>query len=183
MAYANKTITNNITGQSIRFIKTAKETKGQLLEMESTYAAHSTEPAEHYHPHQVEDFTVLSGELTVRVDGAVKTLRRGDKLHVAQNKVHSMWNQSHEAAVVNWQVKPAMDTEYLFETLTGLANDGKVNAKGLPSFLQLVLMANRFLNVIRLTKPGLVTQKILFTALTPFAYLAGYRPTYRKYFD
>lgn len=183
MAYANKTISNNVTGQTIRFIKTAKDTGGQLLEMESTYAAHSTEPAEHYHPHQVEDFTVMSGELTVRVGGQVKTLRQGDKLHIPQNVVHSMWNQSTENVVVNWQVRPAMDTEQFFETAMGLANDGKVNEKGMPPILQVVLMANRFSNVFRLTKPGPSVQKIVFTLLTPFAYLAGYRPTYRKYLD
>lgn len=183
MAYVNKTIANKVTGQTIRFIKTAKDTNGQLLEMESTYTAQSTEPAPHYHPHQVEDFTVMSGELTVRIDGALKTLRQGDKLHVPQNTVHSMWNQSGKQTVVNWQVKPAMDTEYFFETATGLANDGKVDEKGMPPILQLVLMANRFSDVFRLTKPGLAVQKIVFALLTPFAYLAGYRPTYRKYLD
>ncbi|UFH53483.1 cupin domain-containing protein [Spirosoma sp. KNUC1025] len=183
MAYANKTIANKVTGQTIRFLQTAKDTNGQLLEMESTYAAHSTEPAPHYHPHQVEDFRVVSGELTVRVGGQVKTLRAGDTLHVPQNAVHSMWNQSEKPVVVNWHVTPALDTEYFFETATGLANDGKVNEKGMPPMLQLVLMANRFSDVFRLTKPGLVVQKIVFTLLTPFAYLAGYRPTYRKYLD
>ncbi|MBD2755444.1 cupin domain-containing protein [Spirosoma validum] len=183
MAYANKTISNNVTGQTIRFIKTAKDTDGELLEMESTYTAQSTEPAEHYHPKQVEDFTVLSGELTVRIDGKTKTLRPGDKLHVPQNTVHSMWSQTDKNVVVNWQVRPAMDTEYFFETVMGLAQDGKVSAKGMPPILQVVLMVTRFSKVFRLTKPGPVVQKIVFTLLTPLAYLAGYRPTYRKYLD
>lgn len=183
MAYTNKTIANTVTGQTIRFIKTAKETNGQLLEMESTYQSQSIEPVPHYHPHQAEDFEILSGEMNVRIDDQVKTLRQGDKLHIPQNTVHSMWNASGRKATVNWQVRPAMDTEYFFETAMGLANDGKVNAKGMPPILQTVLMANRFSDVFRLTKPGPVVQKIVFTLLTPFAYLAGYKPTYSKYLN
>jgi quercetin dioxygenase-like cupin family protein len=183
MAYKNKTISNKITGQTIRFIQTAKDTDGQLLEMESAYNAHSTEPAPHFHPQQAEDFEVLIGELNVRIGGQLTTLRKGDKLHIPQNTVHSMWNPSDHPTVVNWQVRPALDTEYFFETAMGLANDGKINEKGMPPMLQTVLLANRFSKVFRLTKPGPAVQKIAFTLLTPFAYLAGYRPTYRKYLD
>ena len=183
MAYANKTIFNKVTGQTIRFIKTANDTDGQLLEMESTYKPQSIEPAEHYHPYQAEDFEILSGEINVQIDGQLKTLRKGDKLHIPPNKIHSMWNASDQDAVVNWQVRPAMNTEYFFETAIGLASEGKVNEKGMPPILQLVLMANRFSNTFRLTKPSPLVQKVVFTLLTPVAYLVGYRPTYRKYFD
>lgn len=183
MAYANKTISNKITGQTIRFIRTANETDGQLLEMEAAYKSQSIEPPAHYHPYQTEDFEILAGEMNVRINGQLKTLRKGDKLHIPQNTAHSMWNSSAREAVINWQVRPAMDTEYFFETATGLANDGKTNAKGMPPMLQIALMSNRFSNVFRLTKPGIAIQKIVFTLLTPFAYLAGFRPTYRKYLD
>jgi quercetin dioxygenase-like cupin family protein len=183
MAYANKRISNAITGQAIRFIQTAKDTDGKLLEMEATFGAHSTEPAPHFHPHQVEDFQILSGELTVRLFEKQYLFRKGDRLHIPKNTVHSMWNQSKQPTVVNWQVKPAMDTEYFLETATGLANDGKTNASGMPSLFQIALLINRFSNVFRLTKPGPMVQKVVFTLLTPIAYLLGYRPTYRKYLD
>ncbi|GAB3908068.1 hypothetical protein GCM10028803_42980 [Larkinella knui] len=183
MAYANKTISNAITGQSIRFVQTAKDTDGKLLEMEATFRAHSTEPAPHFHPHQVEDFLIVSGELTVRLDGTQRTFRKGDRLHISKNRVHTMWNPSNQPTVVNWQVRPAMDTEYFLETTTGLANDGKTNALGMPSVLQIALLVNRFSKVFRLTKPEPAVQKIVFTLLTPVAYLFGCRPTYRKYLD
>ena len=66
MAYRNKIIRNVQLGQEIRFLQTAKDTDGTLLEMESTYHAASKEPPPHYHPHQEEDFTVVEGELHVR---------------------------------------------------------------------------------------------------------------------
>ncbi|MBX7107579.1 MAG: cupin domain-containing protein [Chitinophagales bacterium] len=183
MAFKNKQISNPKTGQDIKFLQTAKDTDGKMLEMEATYNSHSKEPAAHYHPFQVEDFTVLSGQLTVRMDGQLKILIQGDTLHIPINKVHSMWNDTDGKTIVNWKVQPAMDTDNLLETATGLAIDGKTNDDGMPNILQVALMANKYSDVFRLSKPPFAVQKILFIILTPFSYLFGYRPTYKKYLD
>ena len=183
MAFKNKTIRNLKTGQEIRFLQTGKDTAGKLLEMEVTYNEHSKEPAAHYHPYQAEDFTVVSGELTVRMDGQLKILSQGDTLHIPMNKVHSMWNHSGNKTVVNWKVQPAMNTEHLLETATGLANDSKTNDDGMPNILQIALMANKYADVFRLSKPQFAVQKIAFIILTPVAYLLGYKPTRKKYLD
>ncbi|MFM9945402.1 MAG: cupin domain-containing protein [Bacteroidia bacterium] len=183
MAFKSKQIRNPKTGQDIKFIQTAKETEGKLLEMEATYNSHSKEPAAHYHPLQVEDFTVLSGQLTVRIDGELKVLKQGDTLHIPINQVHSMWNDTDGKTIVNWKVQPAMNTDNLLETATGLAIDGKTNDDGMPNILQVALMANKYSEVFRLSKPPFVVQKILFIILTPFSYLLGYKPTYKKYLD
>ncbi len=50
MALKNKTICNSITGQEITFLQTARDTAGQLLEMESGFRPYSGEPPPHYHP-------------------------------------------------------------------------------------------------------------------------------------
>lgn len=183
MAFKNKQISNPKTGQDIKFLQTAKDTDGKLLEMEATYNSHSKEPAAHYHPFQVEDFTILSGQLTVRMDEHLKVLKQGDTLHIPINKVHSMWNDTDEKTIVNWKIQPAMDTDNLLETATGLAIDGKTNNDGMPNILQVALMANKYSDVFRLANPPFAVQKILFIILTPFSYLFGYRPTYKKYLD
>lgn len=183
MAFKNKQISNPKTGQDIKFLQTAKDTDDELLEMEATYNAHSKEPAAHYHPSQVEDFTVLSGQLTVRIDGQVNVLKQGDILHIPINKAHSIWNDTDGKTIINWKVRPAMDTDNLLETVTGLAIDGKTNDEGMPNILQVALMANKYSDVFRLSKPPFAIQKILFIILTPFSYLFGYRPTYGKYLD
>lgn len=183
MAYSNKIINNPVTGQQIRFIKTGKDTNGELLEMESTWRPYSVRPVLHYHPAQQEDFTVVAGELTVRVRDMIKVLYPGDTLHIMANEPHAMWNNSHEPAVVNWKVRPARDTEQLLEIGMGLANSGKVNKNGMPPFLQSVVIANRFDGVIRLSKPPYIIQKIVFVALLPLAWLLGYRAINKDYID
>lgn len=183
MAFKNKEIKNPRTGQTIKFLQASKDTNGEWLEMESVWESSSVKPPVHYHPGQEEDFLVLEGELRVCVDGVERVLRRGDHLHIARNVVHSMWNPSNQRVVAHWKVTPALDTEYLLETTSGLANDGKTNSLGQPSFLQVVLLMNRFSGVFRLGGIPFTIQKILFALLSPLARLAGYRPAYPHYID
>ena len=183
MAYPNKVIRNIKTGQDIRFIKTGRETNGELLEMEASFAPHSMEPAAHYHPKQAEDFTVLQGAITVRLNGKVSVLKAGDSLHIPPNAVHAMWNSTSQKAVVNWKVKPALNTDHLLETGVGLANDTNTTEKGMPGVLQMALLAQRYSDVYRLAKPSYAVQRIMFGLLSPIARLAGYRSEYKKYID
>src|SRR5688572_4784488 len=125
MAFRGKEIRNPQTGQNIRFIRTAKETHGASLEMETIYDAHSKEPLVHYHPFQSEDFVVLQGELTLRILGELKILKRGDSIYIPPNVPHAMWNNSNQKTIVSWEVRPALKTEYLLETGCGLAADHK----------------------------------------------------------
>jgi quercetin dioxygenase-like cupin family protein len=183
MAYKNKVINNSKTGQSIWFMQTAKDTDGKLLEMESTFAPHSKEPPPHYHPLQDEDFKVIKGTITVKINEEQKNLKQGDQLHIPANTVHSMWNASEEITIVNWKVQPALNTEALFETVTGLANDGKTNENGLPGFLQAALLMNKYSAVYRPASPSYVIQKIVFGLAAPVAWLFGLKAVYNKYLD
>jgi quercetin dioxygenase-like cupin family protein len=183
MAYQNKVIVNPAVGLRIKFLQTANDTKGELLEMEATYRAGSKEPPQHYHPSQEEEFTIIRGEMRVRIDGELQVLRQGDSLRIPANKSHSMWNNSDGESTMNWKVRPALTTEYLLETFAGLAVDGKTDQKGTPKFLQIVLIANKYANVFRLSKPAYILQRIIFSMLAPFAYIAGYKPAYQKYFS
>lgn len=183
MAYKGKIIRNEVTGQSIRFVTTAKESRGELLEMVTTYAPHSTPPAPHYHPLQHEEFSVLEGELTIMVDERTIILRKGQSIDIPKNCNHSMWNASAAKTIVSWKIAPALNTEYFLEIATGLANDGKVNTKGRPGLLQVALLANRHRREFRLSKPSFLVQRILFSLLSPVALLTGKKSSYPEYIN
>ena len=183
MAFKGKLLKNPVTGQDIIFLQTARDTGGNLLEMESTYLGRSQEPITHYHPEQAEDFFVIEGALTVMMNGFIRVYRSGEGFHVPKRTVHSMWNATNSRTVMNWQVRPALDTEYLLETTAGLAADGRTSSSGKPSLLQIALIGNRFRRVFRLAKPPYIVQRILFSLLTPFAILTGHKAIYRKYID
>ncbi len=183
MAVINKIIINPLTGQTYKFLQTSKSTNGKLLEIESGFSPNSKEPPAHYHPIQAEDFTVLQGTLTVRIGTTLQTLQQGERLHITPSQVHAMWNQSDSICIVNWKTQPALQSEYFFETLTGLAIDQKTDAAGRPGLLQSVITLNKFHNEFKLAKPLFFVQNIAFKCLSPFAYLLGYKPVYSKYLD
>jgi quercetin dioxygenase-like cupin family protein len=182
MAYKNKIISNPIIGQNIKFLQTAKDTSGKLVEMEASYRPYSKEPPPHYHPYQEEDFIIVKGQMTVRIEGKILLLNEGNTLHIPANTIHSMWNNSAGTAITNWKIQPALNTEYFLETASGLASD-KRRSKRMRSLLQKSLLANKYSNVFRLAKPPFFVQKILFIVLTPFAWFVGYRASYKRYFD
>jgi quercetin dioxygenase-like cupin family protein len=183
MAHKNKQLVNPVTRMDIRFIQTASDTGGELLEMESTFNGETIEPPPHYHPFQAEEFKILEGAIHTNIDGKFRVYKKGESIQLPAGTVHSMWNASDEKAILNWKVKPAMNTENFIETVAGLAKDGKTNKKGRPGILQVALLTSHFDNVFRLARPSKAIQRIVFGVLTPIAKLAGYKAVYKKYID
>lgn len=183
MARPGKIITNPVTGQQIKFLQTAKDTHGRLLEMESRFAPRSLPPAVHYHPYQYETFIVQRGAVHVRLNDKLQVFNAGEIIEIASGTTHAMWNAGEEVAVVNWKVFPALDTEYLLEMGMGLARDGMVNEKGQPNLLQSAVLLRKYQRVYRLAKPSPLVQKILFGVAASLGKLRGYKAVYKAYID
>ena len=82
------------------------------------------------------------------------------------------------ANVPRREVTPGERFAHMIETLFGLARLGHVNAKGMPSPLQLALVGQEFSDVIVFRKPPVALQRALFAVLAPIARRRGYRATY-----
>jgi quercetin dioxygenase-like cupin family protein len=181
MARAGEVMENPISGQRIIFRKTADDTGGELLEVESVYTKPSpSRPPTHYHPRQEERFEVLSGRVNVVVDGKERALEEGEVLTIQPGTPHEMWAEE-AGAHVNWQTRPAMKTEEFFETIWGLAKDGKTNERGVPNLLQVAVIARDHADEYRLVKPPWPVQRALFAVLAPAGRLLGYRARYSEY--
>ena len=179
MANRGVVLENPVTGQRIVFEQTAGDTDGELLEVESVYTQPTpSRPPVHYHPAQEEHFEVLAGKLCVIIDGERKTLDEGETLVVPEGTPHTMWAES-AGVRVGWQTRPALETEAFFETVYGLARDGKVNSKGTPNLLQSAVIARSYAREFRLASPPWPVQRLLFAVLAPIGKLLGYRATYR----
>jgi quercetin dioxygenase-like cupin family protein len=185
MAYRNKLICNPKAGQEILFLHTAKDTNGRFLGLITTFQPQEQPPAPYYHPHQTMDLDVLSGELTVLLNGKQQYLTIGETLHIPAYQKYALWNKSTQPVRINCRLRPALDTEYLLETMAGLAVDqtGMLKGKGILSLLQTALIAHAFSDVFRLPRWPFVLQKTALTLLAILAYVVGLRPTYREYLD
>ena len=178
MVEAGDALENPVSGQHLIVRNTARDTGGGLLEGEAVYTKPTpSRPPVHHHPRQEERFEVLDGKLNVLVDGQERTLEEGEVLTVAPGVPHQMW--AAEAGVrVNWQTRPALKTESFFETVWGLAKDGKVNDKGVPNLLRAALIAREYEDEFRLASPPWAVQRLLFGSLAPIGRLVGYRAEY-----
>ncbi|WP_165903770.1 cupin domain-containing protein [Hymenobacter gummosus] len=178
MAYQGQSVENPITGQSLYFLSTARQTNGRELVLEASYRGRGPEPRPHYHPQQEELFEVLQGELQVRLDGQLRTLRRGERLRIAPGQVHAMWNGQDERTIVRWTTRPALRTEELLETTFTLAQAGLVTPEGAPGLLQSSLLLSEFGREYRLANPPRLLQRVVFGLLRPLARLIGLRASY-----
>ena len=94
---------------------------------------------------------------------------------------HVIWNPSEAEAATLIQLRPALDMETVLETLFGLAADGKVNAKGLPNALQMMVLARAYRREVQLGPPLGRLVGPLSIVLAPIGRLLGYRARYERY--
>jgi quercetin dioxygenase-like cupin family protein len=133
---------------------------------------------EHRHPHLVERFTVLEGELTVKRDGQSSVLRQGQSAGIHAGVWHDWWNAGARDARVRVEITPGHRFVHMAETFFGLARLGYTDRKGMPHLLQLALTAREFSDIVEFRSPPPTVQRALFGALAPIARWRGYRATY-----
>jgi hypothetical protein len=175
VARSGEEIRNPVAGLTLRYLQTAADTDGQLLEMEATYEPSSIEPVEYFHPRQDEHFEIVEGTLQAQIEGERRELRPGDILDVPAGTRHSMWNGSDRQARTPWQTRPALRTEDFFETVFRLAREGKTSAKGVPNPVQLGAIAKAYRKEFRTTTPPPALQAVLLPLLSTIGRLFGYR--------
>lgn len=144
MAHRGMRIENRAIGQAMTFVATRVETGGDLLRVEAEMQPGARMPS-HRHMEQEERFEVLEGEASFWL-GAEK-LRRGsgESLVVPVGRPHRFKNESSGIVRIRAELRPALRTEELFETLFALGRAGKTHGKiGAPGPLATALLVDRF---------------------------------------
>jgi len=174
---------NPVTGEKAVFLTGTEESDGKRIIVDLTIKPGGAVVNEHVHPSIKESFSVLKGEVGFRLDGEESIAGPGKTVHVPPGVVHDWWNAGAYEAIVRVEISPGTRFEEMILNIFGLAQDGKTNSRGMPGFLQLVLIAKEFEDVVIFTSPPRIIQKILFGLLAPVSRLLGYRgsnPKYRK---
>jgi quercetin dioxygenase-like cupin family protein len=178
MIHAGQTIENPVTGERIYFRKTARETNGELVEIEVTLQPDGFVAAAHMHPYQSERFEILAGTIEFQLGKERVIAREGDVVTVDPGTPHRFRNlSSYEARFVT-EVRPALQFEQLIETMFSLAADGKTNKKGMPNPLRLAVIAKAHFDDVRLPFPPVWMQRAGLALGAPAGRLAGYRASY-----
>lgn len=175
-------LNNPDTGDSYEFLETAKDTNGERVTMKMTLKSKGKLVPDHYHALQDEHFEVVSGKLTILLDGKQQILTTGNKITLPKNKPHNHYNNETETVVFIQSVTPALDFDYLLENIIGLTIDGKM-PNGKAGLVQ-ELVTLRYLDsksYLSGIPQGL--QKFLMNIVGPIARIFGYRAIYKKYSD
>ena len=181
MARTGEQLYDPVQGDSIEFRETARDTGGALLS--GVWTAVGDTPM-HVHPLQEEHFEVLSGTVGIQIEDEQRSLGEGEQATVPPGTPHRWYSEDdqEEKARFLFELRPALNTEILLETLYGLATDGNTDRNGLPKPLQMAVILNGLhKDEIYLATPPIAVQKALFALLSPMGKLVGYRDHYPKY--
>jgi len=169
---------NPVTGEHARILEAPWQNPSGRARAEMVARVGARVVGEHLHPGSVERFTVLEGELTVKLDGRTSRLLEGQTGEVRAGQWHDWWNSSDRDARVIVEVDPGGRFSHMLETLFGLAELGHVNEKGMPDLLQMALIGREFSDTVQFRSPPPAVQRLVFAALAPLAQALGYRATY-----
>jgi hypothetical protein len=156
----------------MRFI----ELRDELLRIDSVNPSTSAErEPKHIHPRQASGAEVRSGALVFEVDGEERRVGPGESISIPAGTPHRFWNQGEEDAHSIQFFEPALEIAAFFETFFALAQQGKLDDKGMPAPLQLALLVPEFEDEIRTVSPPWPVLRALSTLLGPLARARGYR--------
>jgi mannose-6-phosphate isomerase-like protein (cupin superfamily) len=171
-------LVNPVTGEQLRFVKTARDTDGRSIELEVTVEPHGSVAAAHMHPRQTERFEIVSGTVGFRIGRKTIEAHAGDAVVVEPGTAHKFWNAGEEQAVFRTVISPALSFERLIETMFALAADGKTNRKGMPNPFRLAVIAKAHFGDVQLPFPPEWMQRAGLALGSPLGRLLGYGPTY-----
>jgi quercetin dioxygenase-like cupin family protein len=185
VAKAGDIIENPVTGERITFLKTTKETNGELLRFEDVLPP-GFSIFEHFHPHQEERHEVLSGTLRGRVGAQERNYAEGERV-VGPARVSHAWRNpsSEEELRIISEIRPPLAFETILETSFGLARDGKTTKQGIPKNpLQLAVLVDEMRGMFYSSRVPVAVQEAiltLFAVVASVGRLLGYKARYPEY--
>lgn len=165
---------NPATRETGRIITGGGDTDGRYMQSEIRVRPGGGVSVVHRHATITERFEVLEGELTILLDGKTRTLAAGEQLTIPPGAVHHYANGSRADAVFRCDVWPAARFEAMVVTMFALAMEGKTDAKGAPSPLQLAVILGEYADVMEVVGP----LRRLIPALARIGRARGLRASY-----
>lgn len=166
---STSTIVNTRTGQRMRFDGTSPD----VLRIECWSPPSAAREPEHTHPRQESRFELLGGELVFEVDRVTRTVSTPGSVTIPAGTRHRFWNAAQEEAHYVQEFRPALEMRGFFELLFHLANEGRLDEKGMPALLDVPAMLDASAEVIRPTSPPWPVLRAVAALVRPFAAARG----------
>jgi len=157
------------------------ESEGRELVADLHVRADAPGVPRHIHPAVAETVTVIRGRVSAwSPDEGERILGPGETLRVPPNTKHG-WHPWAARMSACWS-RPAQGqgSRRCGAKFMGLLQDGKAGPKG-PGFLQIMMLAHEFSDVMATAGPPLFLQRALAALVTPIGRLRGYQGRYEEY--
>jgi len=159
-------------GEVLTFFGPADST-APSVEVELRLAPGAAGPEMHMHPQQSETFQVVSGRLTVVVEGDARVAEPGETVTVAPGQRHSFSNGSDsDELVARVTVAPALHFQWFLTESAASAIRGGGRWKDM-SLLEAGYILNQVPDEYRLAGVPALVQRLLFRLLATVAVLTG----------
>lgn len=135
-------------------------------------------PPEHYHEQSTEQFAVVAGDVTFRIDGRCERVTAGETITVDPSERHTFSIGGDELCYMLVDIGSPGRLRQVLPTLGGLLHDEEMDAD---NPLQQAVIARRLSgNTVFTERDPNITQP-LSAVLAPIARLRGYQAAYAKY--
>ena len=166
-------IENRFAGERVTITRSRADTDGQSLQLHLTLSPQGSVPAAHVHAALDERFTVLSGQLMMRLGREDHLLQPGESLFVPRGTPHQPHNPFDAPAAVQVDISPPGAMDACLAQLHGYLSAGDRPRRAVPTFLRMVALSQPC--DIYLAGPPIFVQRVGTFMLAPTARLLGHR--------
>jgi Mannose-6-phosphate isomerase len=168
MATKNQILDMTPVGMKFTVLQAAADTNGKslVLHWELLPKCNMKDPLVHTHPHAIETYEVLEGEMEFFVKDKWLPAKKGDKLTVPKGVTHAFRNPTENIVTVYNTHQPALRMENYFEDVCKVLdkvtdNRTKKFKMNFRSMLNMSVLMNNYRNEIISKSPPDVAIKIL----------------------
>ena len=168
MAGKNQILDMSPVGMKFTVLQSSADTGGKSLDLHWEIFPHCNmkDPLVHMHPHAIETYEVLDGEMEFFVKDKWLLAKKGDQLTIAKGITHAFRNPTEKTVAVYNTHQPALQMENYFEDVCKVLDkvtdnrtkDFKMNLK---SMLYMSVVMNNYRNEIIAKSPPDAAIRIL----------------------
>jgi uncharacterized RmlC-like cupin family protein len=173
---------DKLVSRFVGFDQTIVSVDGDWLNTRLEVAPGAAGPPEHFHENFEERFTVVSGTLSILLNGEKRMLRAGETLVIPPMTRHKPFNETNETVIVqgdNPKILP-LKFGYALSQLYGFMDQYPDGPSVRQMLMQLSVYGNDADTWIA-DGPSLNMQKALRVMMAPTAHLLGYKNYYEEY--
>ncbi len=154
MVQIGQEMSNPQTGERFVWRATRQSTDGAFCEFDLYLTADAKVAAPHRHPHQVEQFTVVTGNFALATSQVSARYAPGEVAVIPVGIAHRWANTSGEPAHVVVRLTPALHIEDYFARFCSIATAGRAASMGLPrNPLELAVLFDAYREEFALASP------------------------------